>query len=123
MQYVPCYCRQQVKTLISVLKQDALEEVVEEEGIHINPIFVTNKGRSYEIKFSDGPLRSKFHGPGWNKLVSDYDLRYGDEIKVHLDGADLFSIEIDLRLNETRGGQRAVPKPSVGKFISLKSNL
>ena len=57
------------------------------------------------------------------KLVSDYDLRYGDEIKVHLDDADIFSIEIDLRLKETRGGHRPVPKPSVGKFICLKSNL
>jgi len=103
LHYVPCYCRQQVKNFILVLKQDALEEEV--EGIDINPIFVSNEGRSYEIKFSDDTLRSKFHGPGWNKLVSDYDLRYGDQIKVYLDGADLFTIEIDLRLNETRGGQ------------------
>jgi len=48
--------------LISVLKQDAWEEEV--EGIDINPIFFTNEGRSYEIKFNDGTLRSKFHGPG-----------------------------------------------------------
>ena len=98
-----------------------MEEEV--EGIDVNPIFVTDEGRSYEIKFSDDTLRSKFHGPGWNKLVSDYDLRYGDQIKVYLDGADLFTIEIDLRLNETRGGQRPVLKPSAGKLINLKSNL
>ena len=121
LQYVPCYCRRQVRKFISELKQDVLEEEV--EGIDINPIFVTDEGRSYEIKFSDDTLRSKFHGPGWNKLVSDYDLRYGDQIKVYLDGADLFTIEIDLRLNETRGGQRPVLKPSAGKLINLKSNL
>ena len=50
-------------------------------------------------------------------------MRYGDQIKVYLDGADIFTIEINLRLNETRGGQRPVLKPYAGKLINLKSNL
>lgn len=50
----------------------------------MNPVLVTNEDLSYEVNFIDDPLRSKFHGPGWTKLMSDYDLRYQDII-INLD--------------------------------------
>lgn len=78
----------------------------------MNPVFVTNEDLSYEVMFTDGTLMSKFHGPGWKKLVNDYDLSYRDVITIHLDSKNLF-IEIDLRLTESRGGHRPIPKTCV----------
>lgn len=81
----------------------------------MNPVFVTNEALTFELMFTDGPLGSKFHGSGWTKLVSDYDPRYRDIITIHLDSEDLF-IDIDMRLRESYGRQRPIPKPVVGKL-------
>lgn len=113
MQYVPCYYRNQVLSLISLWKDEAFEDGFEDEDFDL--VFGTTEELSYKIKFTDGNHRSKFHGPGWEKLIRDYDLFYGDIIKLDLQAEDFF-FPIDLMLSESRGGHKAFPKPSVGMF-------
>ena len=55
----------------------------------------------------------RFKGLGWEKLICDYDLCYGDIIKLDLQGDDFF-FHIDMMLSESRGSRKAVPKTSVG---------
>lgn len=107
--YVPCYCRQQVVDTIDAWKLAAFEE----DGKDSNPLFVTNETLTYEIKFTHGDRRSKFHGPGWKKLIDDYDLCYGDFITVNLLGEDLRHIDVSLMLKESCGGHVPLPKPGV----------
>ena len=113
MQYVPCYYRNQVLSLISVRKDEAFEDGFEDEDFDL--VFGTTEELSYKIKFTDGNHRSKFHGPGWEKLIRDYDQFYGDIIQLDLQAEDFF-FPIDLMLSESRGGHKAFPKPSVGMF-------
>ena len=113
-QYVPCYCRQQVTSSIYRWKEEAFQE----EGKQRNLVLITNEDLSYEIYITDEPNRSKIHGPGWEKLISDYDLHYRDLIIINLDTGSL-SIEIDLRLSDSRGGHRPLPKPSLGKCTNF----
>ncbi|KAI5018311.1 hypothetical protein ZWY2020_043199 [Hordeum vulgare] len=109
LHYLPCYCRKHVVPLVNQWKQQALEE----EGEIKNPVLLTNEDLSYEVNITDETLRSKIHGPGWRKLMSDYDLRQQDMMIMNLDGEGL-CIRIDLRFSEYRGGLKAQPKPSVG---------
>ena len=111
---MPCYCRQQVTSSIYRWKEEAFQE----EGKQRNPVLITNEDLSYEIYITNEPNRSKIHGPGWEKLISDYDLCYRDLIIINLDTGSL-SIEIDLRLNDSRGGHTPLPKPSLGKCTNL----
>ena len=111
---MPCYCRQQVTSSIYQWKEEAFQE----EGKQRNPVLITNEDLSYEICITDEPNRSKIHGPGWEKLISDYDLHYRDLIIINLDTGSL-SIEIDLRLSDSRGGHRPLPKPSLGKCTNF----
>lgn len=110
VQYVPCYCRQQVVNTIAAFEEDGKES---------DPLFVTNDALSYEVKFTDGGARSKFHGPKWRKLINYYDLRYGDFITVDLFGEDLHHIGVSLMLAPSRGGHVPRAKPSVGMFCML----
>ena len=113
-QYVPCYCRQQVTSSIYRWKEEAFQE----EGKQRNPVLITNEDLSYEIYITDEPNRSKIHGPGWEKLIRDYDLHYRDLNIINLDTGSL-SIEIDLRLSDSRAGHRPLPKPSLGKCTNF----
>ena len=97
--------------MISLWKEEAFEDGFEVEDINL--VFGTNDELSYKIKFTDGTHRSKFQGPGWEKLICDYDLCYDDIIKLDLQGDD-FLFHIDMMLSESRGSRKAVPKTSVG---------
>ncbi|KAE8815557.1 hypothetical protein D1007_07024 [Hordeum vulgare] len=100
--------RQHVVSLVNQWKQRAMEE----EGRIKNSVLLTNENLSDEVNMTDETVRSKIQGPGWTKLMSDYDLRQQDIMIINLDGEGL-SIRIDLRFSECRGGLRAQPKLSV----------
>ena len=99
--------------MISLWKDEAFEDGSEDEDFDL--VFGTTEELSYKIEFTDCNHRSKFHGPRWEKLIHDYDLFYGDIIKLDLQAEDFF-FPIDLMLSESRGGHKAFPKPSVGTF-------
>ena len=39
----------------------------------------------YGVLFSHGRVRSKFHGPSWERLVSDYGVRPRDIMTIRLE--------------------------------------
>ena len=43
-----------------------------------------NEGYLYGVLFSHGRVRSKFHGPSWERLVSDYGVRPRDIMTLGL---------------------------------------
>ncbi|KAE8817525.1 hypothetical protein D1007_04617 [Hordeum vulgare] len=98
IKYLPCYCRKHVVSLVNQRKLRALEE----EGKIKNPVLLTNENLSYEVNMIDETLRSKIHGAGWRKLMSDYNVRQQDIMVMNLDGKGL-SLRIDLRFSECRG--------------------
>ena len=97
--------------MISFWQDKALDEGFEIDGSNL--VFGTDEELSYNIKFTDSADRSKFHGPGWEKMIHDYDLCYGDTIKLDLQGEDFF-FHIEMELNEARGSHKAVPNTFVG---------
>ena len=87
---------------------------MEEEGFEVDPVFQTREELEYRMEVTHELLRTRFHGSGWSKLVTDYDLGYGDLITIDL-GSDSLKIDIDIKLSESRGGHRPFPKASCGK--------
>ena len=88
-------------------------QVMEAEGIEVDLVFQTREELDYPMEVTHELLRTRFHGPGWTKLVTDYELGYGDLITIDL-GSDSLKIDIDLMMSESRGGHRAFPKASCG---------
>ena len=87
---------------------------MEEEGLEVDRVFHTREELDYRMEVTHELLRTRFHGSGWSKLVTDYELGYGDLITIDL-GSDGLKIDIDLMMSESRGGHRAFPKASCGK--------
>ncbi|KAE8798644.1 hypothetical protein D1007_26132 [Hordeum vulgare] len=112
--YAPCYYRKQVLSLISFWQDEALDEGFQNDGFNL--VFGTGEELSYNIKFTDSADWSKFHGPGWEKIIHDYDLCYGDINKLDLQGKDFF-FHNQMELNEALGSHKAVPNPSIDDFI------
>lgn len=88
----------------------------------MNPVFKTSEGLEYEVEFTVGTVSSKFHGPGWEKLVRDYDPCFRDVIKIHLESDDL-NIDIEMRLTESRGGQKPIPNPLLVSQNCLSNSI
>ena len=87
---------------------------MEAEDIEVDLVFQTREELDYRMEVTHELLSTRFHGPGWTKLVTDYGLGYGDLITIDL-GSDSLKIDIDLMMSESRGGHRAFPKASCGK--------
>ena len=73
------------------IHQQAERQVMEEEGFEVDPVFQTREELEYRMEVTHELLRTRIHGSGWSKLVTDYDLGYGDLITIDL-GSDRLSI-------------------------------
>ena len=109
-QFIPCFVREQLVSSINELKR----QVMEEEGSEDDLVFQTREELEYRMDVTHKLLRTRIHGSGWSKLVTDYDLGYGDLITIDL-CSDSLKIDIDLKLSESRGGHRPFLKASYGK--------
>ena len=50
---------------------------MEEEGLEVDLVFQTREELDYRMEVTHELLRTRFHGSGWSKLVTNYELGYG----------------------------------------------
>src|SRR4051794_12554664 len=79
-QSIPCCVRDQLVSSINELKR----QVMQEEGLEVDLVFQTREELDYRMEVTHELLRTRFHGSGWSKLVTDYELGYGDLITIDL---------------------------------------
>ena len=81
MQYVPCSVRAHLARYIEECRALAIRRGDEDTDLALQ----CNEGYLYGVLFSHGRVRSKFHGPSWERLVSDYGVRPRDIMTIRLE--------------------------------------
>ena len=69
----------------------------------------------YGVLYSHGWVRSKFHGPSWERLVSDYGVRPRDIMTIRLEH---YGTWIGIDFYRVGRGDALSPLPSVGKVLA-----
>ena len=108
MQYVPCSVRVHLARYIEECRALAIRRGDEDTDL----AFQCNEGYLYGVLFSHGRVRSKFHGPSWERLVSDYGVRPRDIMTIRLEH---YGTWIDIDFYRVGRGDALSPLPSVGK--------
>ncbi|KAF7096529.1 hypothetical protein CFC21_098461 [Triticum aestivum] len=72
------------------------------------PIFVTREQLEYEVMIDHGAIRTRIHGPGWQRFLDEYAVRPGDMVYICLTRGDgRFFVEVEM------GGIRQTPLPYI----------
>ena len=108
MQYVPCSVRAHLARYIEECKALAIRRGDEDTDLALQ----CNEGYLYGVLFSHGRVRSKFHCPSWERLVSDYGVRPRDIMTIRLEH---YGTWIGIDFYRVGHGDALSPLPSVGK--------
>ena len=103
-QFVPCCNRQVLGAYI-----EHVQSVVARENKPVGaPIFVTREQLEYEVMIDHGAIRTRIHGPGWQRFLDEYAVRPGDMVYICLTRGDgRFFVEVEM------GGIRQTPLPYI----------
>ena len=108
MQYVPCSVRAHLARYIEECRALAIRRGDEDTNL----LFSAMRVICMVFCFSHGRLRSKFHGPSWERLVSDYGVRPRDIMTIRLEH---YGTWIGIDFYHVGRGDALSPLPSIGK--------